>query len=309
MRYLLNVAVLFATALTGAEALTCQARQSEEGHRRVSDERSAAKTVELSFGVYTADKATVMYRRFTPILEALEERLEKHLKRRVDLELRIYKTYTKARDALIRGRVDFVRFGPASYVLAKRQNPAIELLAMESRGGGRTFPGYIVVRADSNITKLEELRGKRFAFGDEKSTIGRYLAQEQLVRAGIRAEDLAAYDYLGRHDLVFRAVAIGDFDAGAVKRSTFRKLNKNGKLRILHELTNTTKPWVARAGLTRDELAALRTALLDLTTGPALRTLKIEGFVAAEDRHYAAIRRSMQRAADFESKPAPVGRE
>ena len=85
---------------------------------------------------------------------------------------------------------------------------------MEDKKGERRFSGVIVVGADSSIKRLADLAGKRFAFGDENSTIGRYLAQAELVKAGIRARDLAHYEYLGRHDLVAKAVSLGDFRAG-----------------------------------------------------------------------------------------------
>ena len=48
---------------------------------------------------------------------------------------------------------------------------------------------------------------KSFAFGNELSTIGRYLAQQYLMQHGIHEKDLSHYKYLGRHDRVGTAVA------------------------------------------------------------------------------------------------------
>jgi len=106
---------------------------------------------------------------------------------------------------------------------------------MEKQDGGKRFEGYIVVRRDSPIRTLADLKGKSFAFGDRNSTIGRFLSQELLQEAGVLERDFApdGIQYLGRHDIVFRAVEIGDFDAGALKSSTFDKMNKRGQLRIL----------------------------------------------------------------------------
>ena len=262
----------------------------------------------LTFGVYTTDKATVMYRRFTPILEDLETSMQDQLGRSVELSIRIFKSYAGAMDALVGGRVDFVRFGPASYVLVKQKNPQVRLLAMETRNGGKTFPGYIVTRKGSKIRTLSELRGKSFAFGDQRSTIGRFLAQEALLDAGISAKALSKFDYLGRHDRVYRAVQLGDFDAGALKRSTFVKLNKTKSLRVIAELTNVTKPWIARARLPKDVFDALSRALIGLKKGAALKALKVDGLTRAVDKDYAPIRRSMTRSRAFDKQLSKPGR-
>ena len=81
-----------------------------------------------------------------------------------------------------------MRFGPSSYVIAKGQNKDIDLLAMETNGGDKDRPAWIVVRAQSQIRTLQDLKGKTFAFADERSTIGRFFVQAMLVRAGLREQ-------------------------------------------------------------------------------------------------------------------------
>lgn len=259
-------------------------------------------TLELTFGVYTSEKATSMYRMFTPVLEQLQERLEVELGQPVEIQLEIYKTYDGALQAFVAGKVDFVRFGPSSYVLAKQANPDVELLAVENNDGKRTFAGLIVVRADSDIEELADLRGKRFAFGDENSTIGRYLAHDQLLEAGICATDLVhdrAKDYLGRHDRVFSAVEAGEYDAGSLKDTTFFKMNNRGQLRVIASFENVTKPWVARARLPEPVKQGLRTALLQMDDTEALLALGAEGFFDTEDEQFEVTRKAMKRALAF----------
>jgi phosphonate transport system substrate-binding protein len=265
---------------------------------------AVVERLDLTFGVYTSDKATTMYRMFTPVLEHLQEGLEERLHRSVDTELRIYKTYDEALDAFVAGNVDFVRFGPASYVLARARNPKIQLLAMELKGGKKSFKGMIVVRQNSPIRQLSDLRSRSFAFGDRNSTIGRYLAQDKLLGARIRAQDLSYHAYLGRHDRVFRAVQYGDYDAGSVKENTYKKLNKKKQLRVLVTFDNVTKPWIARSGLDPRVTAALRSALLGANDKRALASLKVDGFVRATDEDFSPIRGSMKRAETFVRKSA-----
>lgn len=253
----------------------------------------------LSFGVYQTDKASVMYQQFTPIIKELEEQLEKRTGREARIHLVIFKTYDEANDALVAGEIDFVRFGPASYVIAKQRNPEVSLLAMEQKNGERRFSGVIVVPSASSIQSLADLAGKRFAFGDENSTIGRYLAQAELVKAGVRAHDLSHYEYLGRHDLVAKAVALGDFDAGSIKENTFQKLAADGKLRVLWKFDNVTKPWIARAGLDPDLFEHLRQGLLGIENAAALKSLKFSGFLPTSDDEYEFVRNGMQESERF----------
>ncbi len=270
---------------------------------------AAPTSVELVFGVYATDLPTVVYRQFLPMLEEVQVQLAKTLACQASVDLRIFKTYDGALDALVKGDVDFVRFGPSSYILAKARQPGVTLLAMEDNDGEKVFQGVIAVRADSPIKTLADLRGRKFAFGDENSTIGRYLAQLQLVKAGITAKDLAGHAYLGRHDKVFAAVEIGDFDAGAVKENTFDKMNAKGKLRELVRFDNVTKPWVARAGLDATVAAGLQKVLLDMKDKALLKDVGITGFRAVKDSDYNSIRDAMPAAEKFmqgmAAKPAP----
>jgi len=258
-----------------------------------------SKTLHLSFGVYQSDKATVMYRKFLPVIEKLQESMEVDLATAVDIELVIFKGYSEANNSLIEGNVDFVRFGPASYAIAKEKNEYIQLIAMEHKKGEKRFKGLIVVPTNSSIKKLSDLKGHSFAFGNKNSTIGRYLVQAEMIKSGIHKNDLSQSAFLQRHDRVFKAVALGDYDAGAIKESTFKRYNKDRILRIIHSFENVTKPWIARADLNPDIVNAIRHSLLSLDDKAALKALKVSGFLPTDDDEYKFVRNEMKIAREF----------
>ncbi len=263
---------------------------------------TSRESLSLSFGVYTSDKPTVMYRKFKPILGFLEKHLRNNLKKPVKIKLQIFNSYESAIKALVDEEVDFVRFGTASYVLAKRENPEITLLAVEESRGKRRSDGVIFCRSDRSIQSLGDLKGKTFAFGDQNSTIGRYLSQAELVKAGVHAGDLSRFEYLGRHDLVVTAVLHERFDAGAAKEGTFLKYKDRG-LRAVARFDNVTKPWVAREGLTDKTLSSLREGLLGAKDSKVLTSIgrNISGFGTVEDSEYEFVRQGMDRAKEFET--------
>ena len=256
--------------------------------------------IQLSFGVYARDKPTAMAKQFQPLMKDLEQALSIALGDQVRIRMQVASSYDKGIEAIASGLVDFAQLGPASYVEAKARNEAIKLLAMESKGGTKTFNGVICVASDSAIRSVDELKGKRFAFGNELSTIGRYLSQRYLLEHGIRASDLSDYEYVGRHDAVGQAVAAGKFDAGALKEGTFkRQVAKGVPLRAIARFPNVTKPWVVRAGIEPRVYSALRKTLLEYRKTAGLEALGKDGFLEASDQDYASIRIAVQRSVEF----------
>jgi len=171
---------------------------------------------------------------------------------------------------------------------------------MESIKGSKTFYGIICVQEQGPIQEIGQLKGRTFAFGDERSTIGRYLSQLVLTQNGVRADDLLSYEYLGRHDRVGAAVGAGQFDAGALKESTFKKLKAKGvKIREITRFPNVTKPWIASGNMSTEIITALRKVLLELKDPAALKAIKKDGFLPAEDSDYTLIRESIQKNGAF----------
>jgi len=267
----------------------------------------AQEPVRLSLGLYSFKKPTEVYKQFQPVAVALSKLLTEQMKQPAKLELQIVQTYEECLEQFIAGKIDIVRFGPSSYVLARQKCKGVELLAAEREDSHNV--GLIVVRADSPVQKLADLAGRRFAFGDQQSTIGRYLSQAELVRAGITGRDLADFQFLERHDVVFKAVEIGDYDAGALHEQTFQELNakvKGEKLRVLHKFNNVAKPWIARAGLDPAVVQALRASLLKLEDPVALKALKVPGFAPTVDADYELIRNGMELSQKFAPSAEPV---
>ncbi len=77
------------------------------------------------------------------------------------------------------------------------------------------YKGQFIAKADSGITKLEDLKGKTFCFVDANSTSGYVIPNILMKAAGIDPEvDLASYTFAGSHDNVAISVYKGDCDAG-----------------------------------------------------------------------------------------------
>ncbi|MBE1285822.1 MAG: PhnD/SsuA/transferrin family substrate-binding protein [Rhodobacteraceae bacterium] len=254
----------------------------------------------LLFGTYTADKPTETVRKYGPFLAFLSEKLSDELGEPIRIKMKIDKDYDAAIENLAIGAVDFARFGPASYVTVKGMNPGVQIIAMESRKGQKRFNGVVAVHNDSTIDSLSDLSGQSFAFGDELSTIGRYLAQSHLLDAGINSSELSSFQYLGRHDIVGEAVGAGKFTAGALKESTFEKLvGKGVPIKALIKFDNVTKPWLASSTLSPEIAEHLSSIMLDDANYEAVKSVAKSGFLAGSDADYDFVRRAMAHSQAF----------
>jgi phosphonate transport system substrate-binding protein len=236
-----------------------------------------------------------MVRQLRPIVQWIAAETGKILGEKLNIRIQVVRGYKQGVALITDGRVDFTRLGPASYVTAKKVNPSLSIIAMEKKNGRKMFHGIIAVHQDSNFKSIEDLRGTVFGFGNKRSTLGRYFAQLYLTDAGIRADDLKSYKYLGRHDKVGRAVGSQLVDAGALEETTFYKLVNSGvPIRAIAKMSNATRPWVARAGLNKRVFNALRQAMLTLDDPEIAKKFRFQGFLVGSDADYKATRRAIQ---------------
>ncbi|GHA60762.1 hypothetical protein GCM10008927_27880 [Amylibacter ulvae] len=261
----------------------------------------AQADIQLVFGTYAADKPTETVRKFKPFLTYLGNELTTSLGEPVSIKMHIAPSYDDGINDLVEGNVDFSRFGPASYVAAKESNPNVKIIAMESEKGSKTFKGVIAIHNDSDITELADLAGHHFAFGDPLSTIGRYLAQSNLMEHGVYGKDLKGYEFLGRHDRVGAAVGTKKFDAGALKIGTFDKLVAKGvQIKILFDFDNVTKPWIAKSELDPRVLSAMRQVFMDAKDPKVLKNISKSGFLMGDDSDFSPIRAAIQNSTKFD---------
>lgn len=95
--------------------------------------------IKLSFGVYTADKPTVVVKEFKPLLKLLERSVSNNLGQSVKIKLQVASTYAAGIADISSGKVDFSRLGPASYIEAKNKQPGVEILALEAKDGEKVL--------------------------------------------------------------------------------------------------------------------------------------------------------------------------
>jgi phosphonate transport system substrate-binding protein len=163
----------------------------------------------LRVGFVPAEDAQQVIQNAQPIVDILQNRLG------MEVQPFVATDYTGVVEALRVNRLDIAFLTPASYVMAKNE-ANVKVVLKSERKGSPFYYAAIITRADSGIKRLEDLRGKTFAFGDPLSTSANVFPRKMFHEQGIDpVRDFKQILYSGGHDATVLAVLNGKVDAGA----------------------------------------------------------------------------------------------
>jgi phosphate/phosphite/phosphonate ABC transporter binding protein len=175
----------------------------------------------MMMGVIPLDSPAETYRRFTP----LADYLSRSIGQRVELSTAV--DFVQTLKDFEEGATQLAYLTPTTYIEAKKKFGAV-LLVKALRNGTPYTHSVIVVRSGSEISSVEAIKGRRFAFGDRMSTSSYLIPRAMLADAGVSLGDLAHYSFLGHHDTVAAAVLAGEYDAGGIRESTAKLFEGRG---------------------------------------------------------------------------------
>ncbi|WP_166657489.1 phosphate/phosphite/phosphonate ABC transporter substrate-binding protein [Ilumatobacter fluminis] len=293
--FVLAVAVGASIALTGA---------CGTGDGDVADSAPATTVFSVSsvrddhavrVGVLAIRSAVAANGQYGPIVDYLEDELQ-----------RPFELVPLAQDELFEavadGEIDFVLSNPLSSVQVQRLYDTEFLATIDRVGTGPEFGGLIIVRADSDMETLDDLRGADVTcVAFETAAAGCNFQVMHLREAGIDTSEFARFTETPSQDNIVLAVLTGDVDAGFVRTGQLERMVAEGTLASLDDVRildrhegdypypHTTPlypewPVAALAETDGDVAAAVADALLTIEAGhPALANANAAGFVAPPD--------------------------
>ena len=177
---------------------------------RVRVEAVTAERAPLHLGVLPTDDEATLAKRYAPVTAYLAQKLDR------SVELVIASTYDGLGELVDQGKVDLAWFSGVSFLRSRGRHRLVPL-ARVTRRGKTTYQGAIVVAAASSIQRIEDLKGKRFAYVDRDSGSGFMAPNVMFAHAGIDPlKDLGEVAFSESHAASLRGLDQGRYDAVAV---------------------------------------------------------------------------------------------
>jgi phosphonate transport system substrate-binding protein len=267
------------------------------------DSGKSAKVLRVGF--VPAEDAQQVMQNAQPIVDILQKQLG------MEIQPFVAADYTGVVEALRVNKLDVAFLTPASYVLA-RNEANVKVVLKSERKGIASYYAAIITRADSGIQRLEDLRGKTFAFGDALSTTGNIFPRKMFKERGIDpVRDFKQILYSGGHDATVLAVLNGKVDAGATYANS-PDSEDTAWMRYLKDPKDVKKiraiafsepipadNLVINGNLDEAIAKKVEEIFLQLSRDPKgkqmMRDLyQIDGFVPATDRDYDSVRQAFE---------------
>lgn len=142
--------------------------------------------------------------------------MAKELQAQLNIPVNIYvsKNYAGLVEAMKTKKVDFAFFSSLTYVFAEQQAQAKVLLKKVWQEP--FYYSAIITPQNSGIRKLKDLKGKRIAFVDDKSSSGYLYPQVALKKLGFSDQDFKEVIFSGNHQASIQLLEAKKVDAAAV---------------------------------------------------------------------------------------------
>lgn len=238
-------------------------------------------------------------------LKAQYEPFQKYLEAYLGMPVKLFVAtdYAGVVEAMASDRLDLAYFGGLTYVQAEQRADIYPIVTEIDRLTHTSkYHSVIIVPTNSPVQRLEDLRGKTFAFGDISSTSGSLYPRIMLDRAGIAVpDDLKDVVYTGGHDATALAVANERVDAGGLEERILVRMIEQGtidseSIRIIARSDPIEGyPWVARSKLDPSLVGNIVNAFMEIEDPQLLELLRAEGYTRVSDEDYEFIRGEAKR--------------
>jgi phosphonate transport system substrate-binding protein len=243
---------------------------------------------------------TELQRKFKPLGDYLEQKLA------MKVEFTPVTDYAASVEGLINNKLDMVWFGGFTFVQAKARS-GNKVIPLVQREEDEKFKS-VFITTNKSINKLEDLKGKTFAFGSESSTSGHLMPRSFLLAAKINPDtDMKRVAFSGAHDATVAAVSGGKVDAGALNISVWEKLVSGGKVDTTSLRVFYTTPgyydynWTVRSDMNRALRKKISDAFLALNSNDPqgkeiLELQRATRFIPTKAENYTAIEAAAKNA-------------
>jgi phosphonate transport system substrate-binding protein len=157
---------------------------------------------------YSSDKIWLFYKPFIDYLNKTTG---------IAWELKLYYNYDAFVNGICKGEFSIGYLGPIPFGQA-HEKCKVKPLLVTLNSDGKPFYRSVIFSADKSIGSVEDLKGKKIAFGIKSSTAAHVVPRKMLEDKGITMDMIKPVLFKNHADII-NAVLSGQAEAGAVKES------------------------------------------------------------------------------------------
>lgn len=238
----------------------------------------------LVFGVVPQQSPAELAKVWKPVVYYLETATGEKI------NLKIERSIPDFERALYKGEYDFAYMNPYHYILAHKRKGYIAQMRDVKK-----LVGIIVVRKDSGITNVSELKGKEILFPAPDAFAATLLTKYDLLKEyGIDVERDKKFRYVNSHDSVYKGVARYIGDAGGGIERTFNGLEDietKSALKILYKTAAyPSHPFAYHPSLSAAVADKVGNALASMPS-ELLEPITMKSIIRTDDSEYNSVRR------------------
>lgn len=223
---------------------------------------------------------------------------------------------TDFEEAYKKEKFDFTHSNPIIYIILNKEYGVKHLVA-EKNGiyGSRTL-GTIIVKKDSPIKSIKDLKGKKMIFGPTFAPFGYVTQLELLMRNGIDPYKDISLIYQPKHSFqhekIVYGVWFGSYDAGAAPMLDLEEMARENKIKLEEDFNIIAKtelhPYCNFAyspSVPEDVVKKVEKALLKINKDTTIefkgerinlfKAAKIEGYEKLNDKDYDGLREVLKK--------------
>lgn len=278
----------------------CSAEMRLPSYEPAYETRASSSVPEYVFGIHPLHNPIRVFERFGPLINYLNASIPQ-----VRFRLETSRDYTEFERKLIARKFEFALPNPYQTLLSFRCG----YHTFGKMGNDDEFRGLILVRRDSGIHELRDLKGKVVSYPAPSALAATILPQYFLQTHGLDVKTDIKNSYVGSQESAIMNAYLGFSAAGATWPLPWKQFQQEHPEKAAELLVKWKTPSLPNNGLVvRDDVPQalrdrVRDLLLNLHKDPAGRKLldawSLPHFEAADDTTYLPIEKFVR---DFESK-------
>ena len=248
-----------------------------------------AKRSPLVMGIFPRRNPKTTYRMFTPLARYLSDQLG------TLVSLETTRDFPSFWENVQNQRYDLVHFNQYHYVVANKHY-GYKAVAMNEENGLSTIASTITVRKDSDITSVEQLKGKKIIFGGGKRAMQSHIVAKWLLKKHGLDESEYVSTFARNPPNALLSVFNGQVDAAGsgdavLKMQEVERVMDISQLQILVKSEPMAHlPWAVSDKIEPELFATIQSALTNLSQSPkgleVLESAELTNIVSASNEDY-----------------------